>query len=69
MMHLALNTNLSAQRRPVPFGMVLAMITLLPTLVFYLGISSSLALGSTLAAMIILLVSRGSKRCPSSPGR
>ena len=56
MMQQAVKTDLPARRRPVPFGMVLAMITLLPTLVFYLRISSSLALGSTLAALITLLV-------------
>jgi hypothetical protein len=56
MMQLALNTDLQAQPRPLPFGMVLAMVTLLPTLVFYLGISSSLTLGSMFAALIIQMV-------------
>lgn len=54
------------RRRKVPMGALLATIILLPTLVFYLGWSSSLTLGSALAAVIVLLLA--ATRAPTTIG-
>lgn len=54
-------TSPDLRKRSVAISWVMLAVLLLPTLIFYFGISSSMALGTSIAAAIILAIEGGSR--------